>query len=94
MDETNVHKARLDTGGERTISAPLSVVQEFYSQAEQSFTVDGCLIVPCNATLPDLELHIGNGTAIIYSRDLVGNPYQNGSKCHFIPATFSSAGSN
>ena len=75
------------------INAPLSVVQTYYSEAEQIFyTNDGTLVVPCNATLPDLDIYIGNGTAIIRNSSMVGEPYDNAGESTHIPATTLSTG--
>ncbi|KAI4251985.1 MAG: hypothetical protein L6R42_008157, partial [Xanthoria sp. 1 TBL-2021] len=32
------------------------------------------IVIPCTAHLPDLEMHIGNGTARIRSEHMMGEP--------------------
>ncbi|CAD6567777.1 MAG: hypothetical protein ASARMPREDX12_009454 [Alectoria sarmentosa] len=68
----------LDTGAGHNIIAPSSVTEAYYSRVPGALLDDGfggglsLWLVPCNATLPDLDLHIGNGTATITGASMIG----------------------
>ena len=60
----------VDTGGSTQISVDPRILAYYYSYVPGSVLVNGSGIsynFPCNATLPDLTLNIGNGTAIYRS---------------------------
>ncbi|KAL8947994.1 MAG: hypothetical protein Q9222_005776 [Ikaeria aurantiellina] len=68
-----------DTGGDNKIYAPLSIVEEYYSQIADvrwaSLGGYNCtVVIPCNSELPGLEMHIGNGTARIHGENMMGRP--------------------
>ncbi|KAL8671318.1 MAG: hypothetical protein Q9168_004179 [Polycauliona sp. 1 TL-2023] len=63
-----------DTGGGNSIYAPMSIVSAYYSQVPDLNWRDCTIIIPCTSQLPDLELHIGNGTALIPSDRMMGDP--------------------
>ncbi|KAL8655992.1 MAG: hypothetical protein Q9226_002830 [Calogaya cf. arnoldii] len=69
-----------DTGGGNHIYAPMSVVTSYYSHIEDirwSSNLSGfqcTIIIPCDSVLPDLEMHIGNGTARIRKEHMMGDP--------------------
>ncbi|KAL8871255.1 MAG: hypothetical protein Q9174_002876 [Haloplaca sp. 1 TL-2023] len=56
-----------DTGGDNYISAPYSVIAEYYKDIAiqwGSMGSSNCtVILPCDSKLPDLEMHLGSGTA-------------------------------
>ncbi|KAL8837694.1 MAG: hypothetical protein Q9170_002426 [Blastenia crenularia] len=67
-----------DTGGDNNIYAPMSIVAEYYSQVpgllwgSQLGGFNCTVIIPCASELPDFEMHIGNGTAVIHSGHMFG----------------------
>ena len=69
-----------DTGGDSHINAPFTVVEEYYSRIETVYWSSqlggfNCtVIIPCNSVLPDLQMHIGNGTAKIRGTFMNGRP--------------------
>ncbi|KAI4270513.1 MAG: hypothetical protein L6R38_007112 [Xanthoria sp. 2 TBL-2021] len=69
-----------DTGGGNHIYAPLSITSAYYSQIPDllwSSKLGGyncTIVIPCTSHLPDLEMHIGNGTARIRSEHMKGEP--------------------
>ncbi|KAL8638550.1 MAG: hypothetical protein Q9228_004300, partial [Teloschistes exilis] len=68
-----------DTGGDNFINAPFAIVNEYYSRVTDwrwgsQGTFNCTIIVPCDSHLPDLEMHIGNGTAKIRGEYMTGRP--------------------
>ncbi|CAO1596797.1 hypothetical protein XANCAGTX0491_000627 [Xanthoria calcicola] len=69
-----------DTGGGNHIYAPLSITSAYYSQIpdldmrwSSNLGGNNCtIVIPCTSQLPDLEMHIGNGTARIRSEHMMG----------------------
>ncbi|KAF6235426.1 hypothetical protein HO173_006622 [Letharia columbiana] len=70
----------LDTGAGHNIATPSSVAEAYYSRVPGAVFDDrigdgiSLWLVPCNATLPDLALHIGNGTATVAGASMIGLP--------------------
>ncbi|KAL8976242.1 MAG: hypothetical protein Q9205_007710, partial [Flavoplaca limonia] len=68
-----------DTAGGNHIYAPLSVVSAYYSQIPDllwSSHLGGyncTIVIPCATQLPDLEMHVGSGTARIRSDRMMGD---------------------
>lgn len=76
----------IDTGADETITAPFSVLQDYYdgipglpnglqsalSQAPSPDESSCTMVIPCDLILPDLDLYIGNGKATIPGRFLTG----------------------
>lgn len=58
----------------------MSIVEQYYSHLSNLLWSSqlggyGCtIIIPCASALPDLEMHIGNGTARIRSEHMMGKP--------------------
>lgn len=80
---------RADTGASSPINLDAQVAQAYYDQVEgwiSNKAKDGTITwtFPCSSKLPDLELHIGNGTATYPWQSLeggsVGNVVGNGCK--------------
>ncbi|KAI4260753.1 MAG: hypothetical protein LQ352_000145 [Teloschistes flavicans] len=68
-----------DTGGDNFINAPFAIINEYYSGVPDlrwgsQGTFNCTIIVPCDSHLPDLEMHIGNGTATIRGEYMNGRP--------------------
>ena len=70
----------IDTGGDTYINAPFSIIEEYYSQLETVFWgsqlggFNCTIVIPCSSLLPDLQMGIGNSTAIISSAFMKGRP--------------------
>ncbi|KAI4275587.1 MAG: hypothetical protein LQ337_003099 [Flavoplaca oasis] len=68
-----------DTAGGNHIYAPLSVVLAYYSHIPDllwSSHLGGyrcTIVIPCATQLPDLEMHVGSGTARIRSDRMMGD---------------------
>ncbi|KAL5115016.1 hypothetical protein ACEQ8H_007057 [Pleosporales sp. CAS-2024a] len=57
--------------GTSLVYLPDAVVNDYYSQiAGYSLTQGGSRIFPCNSTVPDLHLKIGQGTVTVFGRDV------------------------
>ena len=69
-----------DTGGDNYINAPFTVVKKYYSRLDTVYWgsqlggFNCTIIIPCNSVLPDLQMHIGNGTAKIRGEFMKGRP--------------------
>ncbi|KAL8710004.1 MAG: hypothetical protein Q9220_005275 [cf. Caloplaca sp. 1 TL-2023] len=69
-----------DTGGDNNIYAPMSIVDEYYSQitdlrwGSQLGNNNCTVIIPCSSELSDLEMHIGNGTTRVRRENMMGRP--------------------
>ena len=73
----------IDTGASQPMNLDARVAQAYYDQipgSKSSTAKDGTITwtMPCSSIGPDLELHIGNGTAIYPWTLLEGDSVDNG----------------
>lgn len=74
-----------DTGADAIINAPFAVVEKYYQNIRSlpggyqqalrqglDFAGPCTLVAPCNLSLPDIDLHIGDGTARVHGNLMNG----------------------